>query len=429
MTRKHCIILLLVLGFVTRLPFLGTPGEVIFDEVHYGKFVDAYTTTGKYFFDVHPPWGKLVPAFLLKVSGYTGGQSFEKIGTPYSEANVWAIRIFACVLGSLTPLLIFLLLSLLGAGLPACLLGGCVFALDNGFILQSRLLMLYSPLIFFQIAALIFMLLAFERSYFGMLALCGLCAGLALGTQFTGLTASFVAGMIFLTLSRKKKYSLAHSLQGVGCFALAFLAIYLLGFYLHFHLLPLPGPGDAFYVLQGKFWADLVKLHEVMYSASATLTSSHPDMSPWYAWPMMTKPIFYWIGKNASIYLLGNPLVWTVGSYFLLYATFFWPSKRSRPFLFWVPFLLFGVAFFPLTLMKRVMFLYHYLIPILFGWIYLVLWMDTKRWIPKIWNEVDWKYGLILGFLVLGFIWIFPVTYGVSVSNFYWKTLPWLLFH
>jgi len=45
---------LLLVGFVLHFFRLDQPASVVFDEVHFGGFADAYCCTGEYFFDVHP---------------------------------------------------------------------------------------------------------------------------------------------------------------------------------------------------------------------------------------------------------------------------------------------------------------------------------------------------------------------------------------
>ncbi len=56
-------IILGVVSLVARLYRIGTPDGVVFDEYHFGRFVNNYLD-GDYFFDIHPPLGKLTLAFL-----------------------------------------------------------------------------------------------------------------------------------------------------------------------------------------------------------------------------------------------------------------------------------------------------------------------------------------------------------------------------
>ncbi len=53
------------LAILTRVWNIHHPGQVVFDEVHFGKFASYYLTR-TYFFDVHPPLGKM----LLAAVGY-----------------------------------------------------------------------------------------------------------------------------------------------------------------------------------------------------------------------------------------------------------------------------------------------------------------------------------------------------------------------
>ena len=46
-------LLLAVLSFTVHFAFLSYPAQVVFDEVHFGKFVAGYFTH-QYFFDIHP---------------------------------------------------------------------------------------------------------------------------------------------------------------------------------------------------------------------------------------------------------------------------------------------------------------------------------------------------------------------------------------
>ena len=80
-TDQSACVCLFGLGILTRFYGLSWPREVVFDEVHFGKFVSSYIT-GRYYFDIHPPLGKLLIAAAAWYSGYDGRQPFERIGEP-----------------------------------------------------------------------------------------------------------------------------------------------------------------------------------------------------------------------------------------------------------------------------------------------------------------------------------------------------------
>ena len=64
--------------------------QVVFDEYHFGKFVNGYIT-GEYFFDIHPPLGKLLLCLVAWMGGYDGRQSWDKIGVDIPpEVNLCA---------------------------------------------------------------------------------------------------------------------------------------------------------------------------------------------------------------------------------------------------------------------------------------------------------------------------------------------------
>ncbi len=89
MKRKTKIILVLILIIIglstaTHFAFFGHPNETVFDEVHFGKFVNGYLSH-KYFFDIHPPLGKLMISGVAKLSGYKTGFDFKEIGEKYMK--------------------------------------------------------------------------------------------------------------------------------------------------------------------------------------------------------------------------------------------------------------------------------------------------------------------------------------------------------
>jgi hypothetical protein len=83
-----------------------------FDEVHFGKFA-AYYITREYYFDVHPPFAKLLFGLAGWFVGFDGKFHFENIGDSYTEHHVpfVGMRALPAILGSLTIPLIYAIMK------------------------------------------------------------------------------------------------------------------------------------------------------------------------------------------------------------------------------------------------------------------------------------------------------------------------------
>ena len=91
-------------------------------QVHFGKFIGAYIS-GHYFFDIHPPFGKLVIALAAYSGGYRTTQPFEVIGEPFGhDINVFALRAAPATFGAAIVPLAYLLSRELGCSESAALL-------------------------------------------------------------------------------------------------------------------------------------------------------------------------------------------------------------------------------------------------------------------------------------------------------------------
>src|SRR5690348_3918717 len=123
---------LLALSALTHYWHLFTPRAVIFDEVYYERFAGDYLT-GRFYFDLHPPLGNLIYAAFARLLHVSGEQLLR--GDP-----VPALRLIPATFGTLTIPLIFLLLRQVGASRRVALLGGAAALLDNGLLVESRLI-------------------------------------------------------------------------------------------------------------------------------------------------------------------------------------------------------------------------------------------------------------------------------------------------
>ncbi|MBI4405451.1 MAG: phospholipid carrier-dependent glycosyltransferase [Deltaproteobacteria bacterium] len=431
MSQKATIALILVLGAGVHLTELTTPNEVIFDEFHFGKFATHYCCNHQRFFDVHPPHPKLLIAGLGWLGGYRGEYNFGQIGQRYPNKKILFLRLLPAVIGTLIPLVFFLLLSEIGVSLGGSFLGALCLAFDNGLVVQTRAVLLDGFLVFSVLASIV----CFSRALRAQSALnrwilvlaAGVFVGLAVGTKVLGLSVFAVLGMMLIEHWLLEREHWGRWVLMATIVFVAFLGSYLLGWYFHYKLLTLPGPGDAWYVPTGHFFADLLTVHKHMFSANITLRAEHVYSSPWWSWPLMLKPIYYWQGGGgASIYFIGNPAVWWGG--FLLFALTFmtvaWKGMRnfvSADKKLWLPLLGYLTAFLPYAIITRVMFLYHYLVPLCFALATGILWLDGYSGLK---DTIRSKIYFIIGAVVVFFFLLLsPITFGFKVPPTYWHFL------
>lgn len=432
---RRCLLVLLLLGTLTHFLGLAHPNQVVFDETHMGKFVSSYAGTGKRIFDIHPPHGKLIIAAFARMGGFRGDFSFEKIGQDYGAQPVTWLRLAPAISGVLIPLLFFVLLGYLGASVPAAFLGGLALVLENALLVETRLVLFDGILIASTLAALVCFLAA-ERSSSRRRArtytiMCGVFAGLAVGTKITGLAATGIIGVYLLRKIWKHRnwHYTGKRLRQAAVIAAPAIAVYVLGWAIHFSLLDKPGPGDLFHKVTGNFVEDFQTAHYHMLSANLNLAKGHPDASPAWTWPLMKVAPYYWVGEGKVIYLLGNPVIWWGSSILLIVlfgisalksvTTLRVLSENDRPRTTWIPAVGYFICYLPLFGVKRVLFLYHYLSALTFGLAFAILWLDRAGWTTSSGLAKQRKsYYAVIALMLLGFIAVMPLSYGLSWGRY-----------
>jgi len=427
--RKRLLLLLFVLSAALHGYKLSEPRFVVFDEVHFGGFVNDYYS-GQLFFDIHPPHAKLLIAGAAIAGGYRGDQDFQKLGTPITKVSPALLRLVPAIAGTFVPLVLFSFLIQLGASPMAAFLGGLAVVLDNALLVQTRLITLDGLLLLATFGSLSCFLAALgceNRVRRTWLSLCaGLLAGLAPGIKITGLSALALIGVClavdFIGRPSWQRFRVAAS-HTVWILSGAVL-VYATGWALHFWLLKEVPPVFHWPVPKGDFLADLVEIHRTMMSANAGIRTPHPHSSPWWAWPLMSRPIFYWSGDNASIYFVGNPVLWwgttlglvvVVANSVLLRVTNLQVrgAERTLPRRLWIPAVGYLIAYVPLMPVKRPLFLYHYLTPLLFALCIVVLWLDHVGWTrPGGFRNQRLSFYLAIALLALGFVAMSPFIFS-----------------
>ncbi|MEK7507308.1 MAG: phospholipid carrier-dependent glycosyltransferase [Patescibacteria group bacterium] len=450
--RKYLpIIIIAAVSLIVHFAYFGQPKETVFDEVHFGKFISGYFT-GNYFFDIHPPLGKLLLSGMGWLGGFQPGFSFTEIGQQFPDNIYLWLRFLPTLAGALLPVVIFYLALQLGLSRLAAFAAGMLVALDNALLTQSRYILLDSFLLLFGFAALLFYTKYWRshnlkpKTYHLFLA--GVLGALAVSVKWTG--GTFLAIIVFFEIIKLLKNKNFQSALKPTIFLLVIpFVIYFSIFAVHLKLLTKSGPGDAFMtptfqktlagnpqagnldIEPASLFQKFIELNLQMYSANARLTAGHPYSSQWYTWPFMARPVYYWnetLPGNqinytpARIYFLGNPVVWwgsTVAVlYFLLTLIPAFSGNRDKEKLAMALLGAYFLNLLPFIGIKRAMFLYHYLTALIFAILILVYLVDKLPARKKIFT------GLLLAGLV-SFIYFAPLSYGLPISEPAYNARVW----
>jgi len=266
-THKASVVVvatLTALAFALRFYKINHPDEVVFDEVHFGKFA-AYYITGQYYFDVHPPLAKLLFGLAGWFVGFDGSFLFENIGDSYTANHVpyVGMRALPAILGSLTIPVVYAIMKESGYSTVIAGFSASIILFDNAHIAQSRLILLDATLIFFM-SLTIYAYVRFRKlryreftpEWWTWLVLTGVFMACTWGSKVNGILTVVTIGIAVLIdlwdiLDHKKEghtmdYFRQHFMaRAIGLIVVPFV-IYLSFFYIHFSILTQSGSGDSF---------------------------------------------------------------------------------------------------------------------------------------------------------------------------------------
>ncbi|XP_028040288.1 protein O-mannosyltransferase 1 isoform X1 [Bombyx mandarina] len=307
---------LLILALCTRLYKLDEPRHIVFDELHYGRYVSLYTK-GVFFFDAHPPLGKQLLYLAGSIAGYDGNFTFDRIGTPYTDnVPVKALRLVPAVSGSFLVLITYFLMLELSLHQWTAILAALLVLLENCFLAQSRFMLLESIQILFGLCGVYCIIKSTKR--IGLTALVWLCAaavllGCCFSVKYSGLytyyLSLFLVGRhIWLQLNQIKSGTrlLFSALWRFAVLLIIPLAVYVSVFYMHLSMLPKAGPHDS--VMTSAFQASLQgglasithgqPLH-VAHGSQITLRHTH-GRTCWLHSHAHVYPVRYADGRGSS---------------------------------------------------------------------------------------------------------------------------------
>jgi dolichyl-phosphate-mannose--protein O-mannosyl transferase len=453
--RNYLFVILAILAFTIHFAFLSYPSQTVFDEVYFGKFSAAYFNH-EYYFDIHPPLGKLIIAAWAWITNFDLVFNYDKIGTAANPELFFTLRFLPAFFGSLFVLLFSWFAYLATQSKRIALIAGILILFDNAFLVQTKITAIDVFLLFFEILTFSLFLLyqkekSFSKKWFICLALTGISFGLAISIKWTGLAAIGIIGIVlfFKIFSARTTKWLSPNNNSAGKItklkeaivsalvisAIGFL-VYLVPFYAHFDLLDKSGPGDAFMSTEFQselkngrkntpnplsFWEKFTELNGAMYRYNTGLTATHPYGSTWNQWPFDKKPIWYWYQdalpgnseKVGKIYFLGNPIIWWLALGAITLTIFRLVSQKERreitPFMYFL-ILAYFANLLPFIGIKRVAFLYHYLLSISFAILILSIYLE------KIWQKDKAIFAALMFFIAISFMIIAPLSYGWLMS-------------
>jgi dolichyl-phosphate-mannose-protein mannosyltransferase len=343
---RRTLVLLGVVALVAalfRFPGLGTPGEEYFDEVYHAKTALQYLRGEPPTEWVHPPTAKLLIALGVALFGYAP----------------WAWRLAPALAGTLLAPVFFLLARRVLATERAALLATLLLLLDGVYLVQSRVAMTNVFAVLFQLLSALLLLRAAseERLRLGPMAAAGLALGLALSTRWTSLFAWGFLGLVYLALRHSRApRPRSRRVAGLGrpdpqrlldveepkalgaflrrelalaalAFALVPAAVYLLS-YVPWMAQSHPGSLADW----GGRVRDAIAVQRDIWNYHANLTATHTYFSPWWTWPWLYRPTWYfwWSGDGwvRGVVALGNPAVWWASVPVSLWAV--WTGVRWR---------------------------------------------------------------------------------------------------
>ncbi len=395
-----------------------------FDEIYHAR--TAYEMIhGLYCYEnTHPPLGKLIMSLGIRMFGMCPfGWRF--MGNLFGILMVPAMYVFSKKFFKETWI----------SGVVTVL-----FTFDFMHFAQTRIATIDVFVTLFIILSYYFMYCYSQHSFYDTklsktfipLGLCGIFMGLGWAAKWTGMYASAGLAVIFFVLlgRRYREYAYAakepekktagiehghilecfkkNSLYTLGFCCIFFVAvpviIYLLS-YIPFH----DGTDRG-------FLEKVVEAQKTMYNYHQNTALPHPYFSKWWQWPVMYRPVLYYIRivsdtVREGISAFGNPMVWW-GSipafFFVIYRMF---AKRDRQAAFLVA--AFLSQYLPWLLVRRGTFIYHYFpsvpfITLMLGYsLYLICKNQPfgKKWV--------FVYaGLAVGMFVM----FYPVLSGMPVS-------------
>lgn len=247
------------LAVFTRLWKIGLSPIVTWDEAHFGKFGSHYLKQ-EFYFDVHPPLGKILVGLSGLLAGYNGSFEFKSGDTYPEELNYTFMRAFNAFFGIICIPMAYYTACELKLKRPAVWLVTLMVLCENSYTTISRFILLDSMLLCGTVATVFcwskfhsMQHMSFDPEWFFWLFMTGISIGCVCSVKLVGLFVTALVGLYtvedlwnkFGNLRMPHTELSAHVAARVVGLIIVPALVYMFSFALHFAILQNSGPGDA----------------------------------------------------------------------------------------------------------------------------------------------------------------------------------------
>lgn len=252
-------IIFTALSLFTRLYQIGKSNMVTWDEAHFGKF-GSYYLRHEYYFDVHPPLGKMLVGLSGYLAGYNGSFSFESGKTYPDYLDYTSMRVFNAMFNVVCVPVAYFTAKRLKLSLPAVWFITLAVLCETSYITLGKLILLDSMLACFTFTSLMglsffhsYQRQPFTKKWFFWLFFTGVSLGCVTSVKMVGLFITAVVGVytvvdLWIRFGDTKmpvKTYIAHWVSRITALIVVPFIIFAVCFKIHFILLSGSGPGDS----------------------------------------------------------------------------------------------------------------------------------------------------------------------------------------
>jgi dolichyl-phosphate-mannose-protein mannosyltransferase len=409
------LVLTTIVSFACHLLYIAHPAKVVFDEVYFGNFTHYYHNR-TYFFDIHPPLGKQLLYLGSIIAGYSYKEIFSEINAPLNSSEIWRLRMWPAISGAFRAPFMFCTLKFLDVSTLWSLTVGIFVGMDQALIVESHYVLVDAYLSMFGSLTFVFCAILGRRLNrpLPFVVLAGVAAGATSSVKFTGCGVAVTLVLVLFVsypFFQAVFYSAIATLSGSVVFFASFIA--------HFLMIKYPGPGCVYHhrswcsdMARGRtsLFTDTSMLIHQMLVSNFAIQETHSYSSKWWQWPLMLgKGTYLWVDGDSQLWCIGSPIVWVVGfAGLIVWPTVVYFKRTELISSLWVVFG-WAISYLPFSLIQRVMYNYHYFVPLLYSLVAGAVAMNAVA--PK---AVVAPVVLIAIQLVCYWVW-FPITYGTDI--------------